>query len=63
MEKTGAVEKSGQCAYKLQNRMLKHQMTAISKLKNGKATGHDQVSSELIKQERNELKEVIYKLI
>jgi len=36
---------------------------AISKLKNGKATGHDQIPVELIKLGGEEFKKVIYELI
>jgi len=36
---------------------------AISKLRNGKATGHDQISARLIKEGGKELKKVIHKLI
>jgi hypothetical protein len=36
---------------------------AISKLKNEKATGHDQILAELIKKGGKELKKVIYELI
>jgi len=36
---------------------------AISKLKNGKATEHDQIAAELIKERGKELKKVIYELI
>jgi len=36
---------------------------AVSKLKNGKASGHDQIQAELIKQGGNELMKVIYELM
>jgi hypothetical protein len=36
---------------------------AVSKLRNGKATGHDQIPPKLIKEGGKELKEVIYELI
>jgi hypothetical protein len=36
---------------------------AISKLKNGNATGHDRIPAELIKQGGKEIKKVIYELI
>jgi hypothetical protein len=36
---------------------------AKSKLKNGKATGHDQIPAELIKEGGKELEKVIYELI
>jgi hypothetical protein len=36
---------------------------AISKLKNGKAAGHDQIAAELIEEREKELKKVIYELI
>jgi len=36
---------------------------AISKLRNGKATGHDQIPVKLIKGGGKELKKVIHKLI
>jgi hypothetical protein len=36
---------------------------AISKLKNRKATGRDQIPAELVKGERKELKKFICKLI
>ena len=36
---------------------------AVSKLKNGKATGHDQILAELIKKGGKEFKKVIYELI
>jgi hypothetical protein len=36
---------------------------AISKLKNGKAIGHDQILAELMKKGGKELKKVIYELI
>jgi hypothetical protein len=36
---------------------------AISKLKNGKATGHDQIPAELIEEGGKGLKKVIYELI
>ena len=36
---------------------------AVSKLKNGKATGHDQILATLIKGGGRELKKVIYELI
>jgi hypothetical protein len=35
----------------------------VSKLKNGKATGHDQIAAEVIKERGKELKKVIYELI
>jgi hypothetical protein len=35
----------------------------VSKLKYGKATGHDQIPAKLIKEGGEELKNVIYKLI
>ena len=35
----------------------------VSKLKNGKATGHDQILAKLIKKGGKELKKVIYELI
>jgi hypothetical protein len=37
--------------------------TAESKLKNGKATGHDEILAKLITEGGRELKEVIYELI
>ena len=37
--------------------------TARSKFKNRKATGHDQISAELVKERGKELKEFIYELI
>jgi hypothetical protein len=39
-----------------------HTEMAISKLKNGKATGHDQILPELIKEGGKEIKKLIYKL-
>ena len=36
---------------------------AMSKLKNGKATGHDQKPAEMIKQEVKEIRKIIYELI
>jgi len=36
---------------------------AISELKIGKATGHDQITAELIEEGGKELKKVIYELI
>ena len=36
---------------------------AISKFKNWKTTGHDQIAARLIKEGRKELKKVIYELI
>jgi len=36
---------------------------AISKIKNGKATGHDQIPAELIKEGGKELEKVIYEII
>jgi hypothetical protein len=36
---------------------------SVSKLKNGKAPGHDQIPAELIKEGGIELKKVIYELI
>jgi hypothetical protein len=36
---------------------------AISELKNGKATGHDQIMVNLIKERGKELKKIIYELI
>jgi hypothetical protein len=36
---------------------------AISKMKNGKATRHDQVPAELIREGGKELQKVIYELI
>jgi len=36
---------------------------AVSKLKNGKATGHDQIQTELIKQGGKEPMKVIYELM
>ena len=36
---------------------------AVSKFKNGKATGHDQIPAKLIEEGGKELKEVIYELI
>jgi len=34
-----------------------------SKFKNGKATGHDQIPAEIVKEGVKELRKVIYKLI
>jgi hypothetical protein len=36
---------------------------SVSKLKNGKAPGHDQIPAELIKEGGTELKKVIYELV
>jgi len=36
---------------------------AVSKLRNRKATGHDQIPAKLIKEGGNELKKVIHKVI
>ena len=55
------VGKSGQQAYvELPNDVDKG--TAISKLQNRKATGHDQIPAELIKEGGKEHKKVIYEL-
>jgi hypothetical protein len=35
---------------------------AVSKLKNGKATGHDRIQPKLIKEGGGQIKKVIYKL-
>ena len=53
---TVTVEKSGQCLYTLQNRLLNRQPDdadiemAIKKLQNWKATVHDQIQARLIKE-------------
>jgi hypothetical protein len=36
---------------------------AISKMKNGKATGHDKIPAKLIKEGEKELENVIFELI
>jgi len=36
---------------------------AISKIKNGKTTGHDKILAKLIKEGEKELEKVIYELI
>ena len=37
--------------------------TVLSKLKNGKATGHDQIPAASIKDGRKELKKIVYEFV
>jgi hypothetical protein len=62
MGRTITVEQNGQCEYFEPPNDVDIVM-AICKLKNGKATGHDQIPAELIKERGKELMKVIYELM